>query len=269
MSYLNPSVPPASKYRKSGSSHLASSGFGVSSLADYAQTDPRLFEASSFSNTSPTEFGLQANKSIPYHFSATTNDISKLSPGALMFAFRTARIFGIKPPEHSRYVEDLIGLNKWLQDNSDHKDLSSIEQVMDQITFMGVLKSQITNNLRERNGVTFVMNCIVGQRASVVNVWGPDAREGTPLYFIVKKVQKGSKAKPVWQFVPYASLKRPCPPISALMSDDFKDLGQTIFVGTAMSTPTAYAEGNENILDSPNAGRLACYAGGVDVCVGV
>ena len=272
MSYLNPSVPNASKYRKSGSAHFAQSGFAVSSLDDYAQTDPKFFQSTSFSDTSPTEFGLEANKSIPYHISAITNNQGQLSPGALMFAFRSARGFGMTVPDGARYVDDLIGLNGWLEMNSHRKELASVDAVVKQFTFMGVLQSQITNQLRKRNDDTFIMNNVVAMRASVVNVWGTEAREGSPLYLIVKKVRTRDN-KLVWRFVPYAHLQQTYPPLSALLcgvkEGETPELGHAIFIGTAMSTPTAFAEGNEDILNSPNAARLAVYAGGIDVCIAV
>ena len=41
--------------------------------------------------TTPTEFGLQPNKSIPYHYSCKSFDDTRFSPGALTFAIKTPR----------------------------------------------------------------------------------------------------------------------------------------------------------------------------------
>jgi hypothetical protein len=272
--YLQPSIPAATAYGSIGAKTFAQSGFSVSSLDAYSQGDPRFFNATTFSNTSPTEFGLQANKSIPYHFSCKADDLNKFSPGALMFTIRSHRAFGISCPENSRVVDDLIGINKWLHDLAPRYAhlLKTTMDVMGEIKFMGALKSQITDQLRERNLGTFVMNCVVAQRASVVNVWGNNAREGTPLYIIIKKVKLANRTDMVWRLCPYADMQTPAPPLKQLVYSDGGDVfgvGEAIFIGTAMSTPTAYVEGNENILDSTNASRLACYAGGVDVCIGV
>ena len=155
-----------------------------------------------------------------------------------------------------------------------NKHLKTAADVIQEISFLGVLKTKVSESHRERHLGTFVLNNVVGGRASVVNVWGNSAREGTPLFVIVKKVQKDYGKRWVWRLCPYANMQNDIPLLKDLTyqsasDSDHKELGQTIFIGTSMSTPTAYVEGNETLIESKNAERLSCYSGGVDVCVGV
>ena len=64
---------------------------------------------------------------------------------------------------------------------------------------------------------------------------------------IVKKTPKDWGQKWVWQLCPYASMQNDNPNLKDLVYQDHAEgdqkLGQTIFIGTSMSTPTAYVEG--------------------------
>ena len=92
---------------------------------------------------------------------------------------------------------------------------------------------------------------------------------------IVKKVQKNFGKDWVWRLTPYASMQQDTPPLRDLIyqdtasNDPQQKMGGHMFIGTSMSTPNAYVEGNETIIESKNSERLSCYSGGVDVCVGV
>jgi hypothetical protein len=263
---LVPSTPAAKLFAPLGSSAFGGNGFSLDSHKP--TNNPNFISPSTFSNAAPTEFGMQTNKSIPYHFSAKSADPNKFSPGALLFSWRSPRRFGLQCPDKSRYVEDLIEVNKWLKSNAAQK-MQTAHDVCEEIQFVGVLKGAITANSRERSLGTCVMNTVVGQRASAVNVWGSTVREGTSLYFIVKKVSEGTNC--FWKFQPHAG---DYPGLSELICTDPSTnetvVGTTVFVGTAMSTPTACAEGCEALIDDPcRSQRLACYAGGVDVCIGV
>ena len=86
-------------------------------------------------------------------------------------------------------------------------------------------------------------------------------------------MQQDYGQKWVWQLCPYASMQNDAPTLKDLLYQDHaagsQKLGGIIFVGTSMSTPTAFVEGNEKIIETKNADKLSCYAGGVDVCMGV
>jgi hypothetical protein len=278
--YVSPSVPAANTMLGMGSSRFNSNGFGLSNGADAIGSNPNFLSPSTFSNTTPTEFGLQPNKSVPYHYSCKSFDDTRFSPGALMFAIKNPRRFNLSCPNESRRVEDLIELNAWLATLPEtHRrqgagaGLDTAQHVVREIKFLGVLKTKVSDSHRERHLGTYVANNVVGGRASVVNVWGNSAREGTPLYMIVKKVPKEYGQKWVWQLCPYANMQHDAPPLNELLYRDEaagpEKLGTTIFIGTSMSTPTAFVEGNETLIESKNAERLSCYSGGVDVCVGV
>jgi len=273
--YVAPSAPMANQMIGMGSGVLNRNGFGLTNGVEAIEQNPNFLSTSTFSNTNPTEFGLEPNKSIPYHYSCKSLDESRFSPGALMFSIKNPRRFGLGCPNGSRRVEDLIELNSWLASPEMHenKQLLTADAFIKEIKCLGVLKTKISDSHRERHLGTFVLNNVVGGRASVVNVWGNSAREGTPLYMIVKKVQREYGQKWVWQLCPYASMQNEAPTLKDLLYQDHaggaQKLGGTIFVGTSMSTPTAFVEGNEKIIESKNADKLSCYAGGVDVCMGV
>lgn len=257
---------------------LAAATFGQTGLSlvshDPVQNVSGFPSPTTFSNATPTEFGQQTNKSIVYHYSTKSQNPDVLGPGALIFSFRNPRCFGLHCPDRSKYVADLIEINRWFveMEKPEHRmtrdaHLDTPEKVLSQINFMGVLKGAITGSSRERHLGTCVLNNVVGERASTINVWRHGAKEGMPLHVIlIKAVSQGVRA---WKFVPYAGYG---PPVSALQYEDGGKwcVGGSIFIGTAISSPTACAEGNENLLDDPKRSlRLASYAGGVDVCVGV
>ena len=266
------STPPATSFAP-----LSSSTFGQAGLTlvshDPIKSVSGFPSPTTFSNATPSEFGQQTNKSLVYHYSTKSTNPDVLGPGALIFMYRNPRCFGLTCPDRSQYVADLIELNQrfeMMAQTDKHKQLfPSAESVLNEISFLGVLKGAITGSSRERHLGTCVLNNVVGERASTVNVWTNGAREGVPLYIILTKAKAAKTNSLVWKFVPYAGHG---PPLSALMytEDEKTHVGGAIFIGTAMSSPTACAEGNENLLDDHKRSmRLASYAGGVDVCVGV
>jgi hypothetical protein len=119
--YVAPSVPMANRMIGEDSRRFNSNGFGLANGAEAIQSNPNFLSSSTFSNTTPTEFGLQPNKSVPYHYSCKSLDESRFSPGALMFSIKNPRRFGLSCPEGSRRVEVLIELNAWLDNISDPK----------------------------------------------------------------------------------------------------------------------------------------------------
>jgi hypothetical protein len=155
--YVSPSVPAANTMLGMGSSRFNSNGFGLTNGADAIGSNPNFLSPSTFSNTTPTEFGLQPNKSIPYHYSCKSVDESRFSPGALMFAIRNPRKFQLSCPEGSRRVEDLIELNAWLARLESYKDLDTVETVLQTIKLIGVLKTKISESQRERQLGSFVL----------------------------------------------------------------------------------------------------------------
>jgi hypothetical protein len=242
--YVAPSVPMANRMIGEDSRRFNSNGFGLANGAEAIQSNPNFLSSSTFSNTTPTEFGLQPNKSVPYHYSCKSLDESRFSPGALMFSIKNPRRFGLSCPEGSRRVEDLIELNAWLDKIGDPKHeahaagtkhLKTAADVIKEINFLGVLKTKISESHRERHLGTFVLNNVVGGRASVVNVWGNSAREGTPLFMIVKKVQKDYGKRWVWRLCPYANMQNDIPLLKDLTyqsaaDSECKELGRTIFI---------------------------------------
>ena len=266
---LQPSTPAATAYRP-----LALSAFENTNLTFVSHkpvtSAPDFGVPTTFSDATPTEWGQQTNKSIVYHYSAKAKDLSQYAPGAVIFMFRSPRLLGLECPDRSKRVADIFKLNAWFKEiseghgNKKYADLLlTSEQVMSHISFAGVLKNTITNSSRERNLGTSVMNNVVGERASTVNLWGNAAREGTPLYLLL--IRKDG----AWKFVPYAGHG---PPLKALMYEEKGSLrvGDSIFVGTAISSPTVTVEGNQNILEDPErAKRLQAWVGGVDICIGV
>jgi len=274
--FLTPSQPAAILGAGLGKRKFGDNGFDIANGAgaDGLKANPGFAIPATFGNATPTEFGLQPNKSIPYHYSCKSNDERQFSPGALMFSIQRPRPYSNLPcPEGSRRVEDLIALNAWLATlGENHIKLQTAADVLREIKFVGVLKTKINESQRERQLGTFVLNNVVGGRASVVNVWGNQAREGTPLLIIVKKV-RNEDGKWVWRFCPYASMQNDQPSMAHMTYRDTANgcskLAKVIRIGTSMSTPTAFVDGNELLFDSKNADRLSCYSGGVDVCVGV
>jgi hypothetical protein len=276
--YVTPSVPAANTMLSTGQGRMGSNGFGVANGAEAIQSNPNFLSASTFSNTTPTEIGLQPNKSIPYHYSCKATDESRFSPGALMFNIKNPNRYRnpkLPCPQGSRRVEDLIELNTWLAglDDDDNAKLPEAADVLKEIKFLGVLKTKISESQRERQLGTFVLNNVVAGRASVVNVWGNAAREATPLYMIIKKVRKNNGQKWVWNFQPYASMQNIHPQSSDMLyldkANGNQKFGELMKIGTSMSTPTAHVEGNESLIESTLADRLSMYSGGVDVCIGV
>jgi hypothetical protein len=172
-SYVSPSVPAASSMLGMGSGRFNSNGFGLTNGPDAIGSNPNFMSPSTFSNTTPTEFGLQPNKSVPYHYSCKSADETRFSPGALMFSIKNPRRFNLTCPNQSRRVEDLIELNAWLEspEMMNSKHLVTTEDVIREIKFLGVLKTKVSESQRERHLGTFVLNNVVGGRASVVNVW--------------------------------------------------------------------------------------------------
>ena len=166
-------APAATTMLGMGSSRLNSNGFGLANGGDAIESNPRFLPTSTFSSATPTEIGLEANKSVPYHYSCKAADESRFEPGALMFAIKNPRRFSLSCPNESRRVEDLIELNRWMAspDMRDHKALQTIQDVIREIKFLGVLKTKVSESQRERHLGTFVLNNVVGGCASVVNVW--------------------------------------------------------------------------------------------------
>ena len=77
-SYVSPSVPAASSMLGMGSGRFNSNGFGLTNGPDAIGSNPNFMSPSTFSNTTPTEFGLQPNKSVPYHYSCKSADETRL-----------------------------------------------------------------------------------------------------------------------------------------------------------------------------------------------
>jgi hypothetical protein len=232
-----------------------------------------------FNNATPTEFGMLTNKSIVYHFSTKSLNSNAFGPGSLMLMWRSPRLFDLECPEKSRRCGDIYDINAWLETMEDPEKkaaygryIDTADKILQEITVMGILRGAITASSRERATGTTILNNVVGQRASTVNLWGYKATEGVGLHLLLKRVQRGGGKSPVWKFIPYAGQG---PYLQDLLykndsGDIIQGLGGSVFIGTAMSSPTAYAEGSENIIDDPQRSeRLAGYAGGVDVCVGV
>ncbi len=245
-------------------------------------TNPGLIQNATFSNASPSEFGTWTNKSIVYHCSALIGDtirrgslpVAPYSPGALLFSWRSPRTLDFDEmgcPERSRRVMDLMDINKVMREKSaSFEKFKTSEELAQQISLVGVLKTSITDSARERSLGTSVINNVVGQRASVVNVWGYDLCEGMKTYVIVKKKKSTSDSeKDVWTLTPYVGSSIT---VDALEYEEggMTKIGTPIFIGTVMSPPSAHAEGCESLVDDPvRSTRIACYAGGVDVCLGV
>lgn len=270
---LVPSTPSATTFGP-----LASSAFGQTGLSlvthNPAQDVSGMPTQTTFRNATPTEFGQLTNKSIVYHYSTKSKDPNMYGPGALLFSWRAPRKFDMNCPDRSKCVADLFELNEWFRDmkqkpENKHKHdtlLATADKVLSEINFMGVLKGAITGSSRERHLGTCILNNVVGERASTVNVWGSSAKEGMPLYLILKK---DIHSKGAWKLVPYAGTGIP---VAELVFEEKGKLfiGGSMFIGTAISSPTACAEGNENLIEDPvRSRRLAGYAGGVDVCIGV
>jgi hypothetical protein len=221
-----------------------------------------------------SDYSQLTNKSIVYHFSSKSKNPGQYAPGALIFAFRSPRKFGLECHDKSKRVADLFELNEWFKEMAimpEHRVknalyLDTAEKVLQEVRFAGVLKGALTASSRERHLGTCIMNNVVGERASVVNVWGHDAKEGAGMYMIITK---DKKSKPAWRVIPHAG-KSPTACELKFIEDGQIKFGRAFFIGTAISTPTPCAEGNERLIDDPvRSRRLAGYAGGVDVCIGV
>lgn len=269
---LNATIPPATAYKP-----LALGTFGNSNLTLVSHkpisSAPDFRIPTSFSDATPTEWGQQTNKSIMYHYSAKANDLDQYGPGAVIFMFRSPRLLGLDCPDRSKRVADIFELNKWFAqieerpENHKYRDqLATVDDVLSHIKFAGVLKNAITNSTRERNLGTAVMNNVVGERASTVNLWGSAAREGTPLHVIIKREGKHK----AWKISPYAGHG---PSLKDLVYEDSQGrdrVGGSIYIGLAISSPTVNVEGNEDAFDnSEKSRRLQGWTGGVDVCLGV
>lgn len=269
---LNPSTPAATAFGP-----LAMSTFGNTNLTLVSHkpvsSPPDLNNIpTTFSNATPTEWGHQTNKSIMYHYSAKAKDLNQYGPGAILFMFRNPATFGLDCPDRSKRVADIFEINELFREwhkNGKHQrvngPLSSCENVMNEMSFLGVLKSSITGSTRERSLGTAIMNSVVGERASTVNLWGNAAREGVPLHLILKKDAIGA-----WKFVPYAGHGPPAAEVTYKDSNNEIKMSESFFVGTAISSPTISVDGEQNILDDPvRSNRLQGWTGGVDICVGV
>jgi hypothetical protein len=213
---------------------------------------------------------MMTNKSIVYHFSTKSSSNCNYGPGAVLFFWRTPRRFGLDSGgDRSKCVADIFEMNEWFKHietkgtEAQKGHIDSAEKVLHEISFVGVLKGAINGTSRERHNNTCIVNNVVGERASTVNLWGNRARPGTPLHLIVKKL------KGAWRLVPYAG---DGPPIAELAYEENGStrIGTSMYIGLAISSPTAHAEGNENLIDDAVRSRkLAAYAGGIDVCLGV
>jgi hypothetical protein len=209
--------------------------------------------SSMFSNASPTEIGLATNQSVPYHFSMKELGSNNLGPGAIVFGMNCsdARTFAEQCPDKSIMATDYRGANKWLSENyekvRDHDRPQSLFQIY------GAVKVKATStSSRFRSMGTSVINNVVGQRANVANVWGPNAQPGTQLFFVLKQ----DKIKKHWKFHPYGDQAHATPP-SSVVED-----GVCFFVGTAMSSPMTSIEG-------VYTGHTTLFTGGIDVCIGI
>jgi hypothetical protein len=277
---LKPSTPAAIQYAKLGPSAFESAGLKLVSH-DPTNRGFAMPMPMSFSNATPTEFGMLTNKSIVYHFSTKCDNADAFGPGSLMFMWRSPRLFDIPCPDKSKYTGDIFDVNAWLETMEDPKTnnkaaygkyIDTADKILQEITVMGVLRGAITGSSRERSTGTTILNNVVGQRASTVNLWGYKATEGVSLHLILKRFHREG-GKSVWKFVPFAGRG---PYLQDLLynvdgsKNSAQGLGGSLFIGTAMSSPTAFAEGSENIIDNlQRSQRLAGYAGGVDICVGV
>lgn len=275
---LKPSQPQALVHANSTSGIFGRTGLSLSKY-DSASTAPGLPFETSFNNASPTEFGMQTNKSIVYHFSARSQNVDMFGPGALLFSLRNPRRFDVKCHDRCRYVFDIFDLNEWfikMHTSVEMKTmyethLGDADQVVREIGFAGVLKSSITAGARERNTGSCVMNNVVGERASAVNLWGQSVRECAPLYMLITRMDsKTASERGAWQMTPHAG----CKPTSSMLAyngfNNKKCIGAYIFIGTAISPPTCYADGNADLINDPvRSKRLSAYAGGLDVCIGV
>lgn len=292
---LSVSAPPATLFGSLSSSAFGSTGVQLQGIQPIA-SNPGLIQNATFSNASPSEFGMQTNKSIVYHCSALLGDgtisagrhaVAPYSPGAILLSWRSARKFKIDEvgcPDRSRRVMDVMDINRVLREKSkEFTQITSARELVRELNFVGVLKASVTDSARERTLGTSVINNVVGQRASVVNVWGYDVSEGMRAYLVIKKKKtKTDGGIPVtaWHVTPYAGTALPIDALEYVDDDTYVDdagvtknktkIGDAIFVGTIMSPPTAHADGCANLLEDPvRSLRLACYAGGVDVCLGV
>ena len=285
---LRASAPPSTLFGTLSASAFGSTGVQLQGIQPVA-TNPGLIQNATFSNASPSEFGMQTNKSIVYHCSAMLGDGSvaagrhapaPYSPGAILLSWRSPRRFDFDTvgcPERARRVMDLMDVNRTLREHSQdfaNKGIDTAEKLARELNFVGVLKTSVTDSARERSLGTSVVNNVVGQRASVVNVWGYDVSEGMRAYLVIrKKTMKtdGGAVVHAWHVAPYAGTTLSMDALAYVDGDDDKlKIGHAVFVGTIMSPPTAHADGCANLLDDPvRSSRLACYAGGVEVCLGV
>jgi hypothetical protein len=276
---LRPSVPPTTLFAPLAASAFGSTGVELRAIAPQA-TDG-LIQNATFNNASPSQFGMQTNKSIVYHCSALIGEsasrgflpVAPYSPGALLFSWRSPRALDFDEtgcPERSRRVMDLMDVNKVMREKpASFEKFSTSEELARQLSFAGVLKTSITDSARERSLGTSIINNVVGQRASVVNVWGYDLCEGMKTYVIVKKKSTVDGANPVWTLTPYVGTFVTVEALEYQEGTETK-IGTPIFIGTVMSPPSVHAEGCESLIDDPvRSTRIACYAGGVDVCLGV
>lgn len=282
---LRAGASPATLFGSLAASAFGSTGVQLQSIQPVA-SNPGLIQNATFSNASPSEFGMQTNKSIVYHCSALLGDgtvsagrhaVAPYSPGALLLSWRSPRKFNFDEvgcPDRARRVMDVMDVNRVLREkNEKFAMITSAEQLARELNFVGVLKASITDSARERNLGTSVINNVVGHRASVVNVWGYDVSEGMRTYLVIKKRKTkkddGTTSVTAWHVAPYAGTTLPIDALEYVDDGKIK-IGEAIFVGTIMSPPTAHADGCANLMDDPvRSVRLACYAGGVDVCLGV
>ncbi|MBE35263.1 MAG: hypothetical protein CMI16_06875 [Opitutaceae bacterium] len=287
---LGVSAAPSSLFGTLSASVFGSTGVQLRGIEPVA-TNPGLIQNATFSNASPSEFGMQTNKSIVYHCSAMLGDKTvaaerhapvPYSPGAILLSWRSPRRFDFDTvgcPERARRVMDIMDVNRTLRENSEdfaNNGIDTAEKLARELNFVGVLKTSVTDSARERSLGTSVVNNVVGQRASVVNVWGYDVTEGMRAYLVIKKKTMktdGGTSVNAWYIAPHAGTTLSVDALTYVESSGKNakmKVGHAIFVGTIMSAPTAHADGCANLLDDPaRSSRLACYAGGVEVCLGV
>jgi hypothetical protein len=218
---------------------------------DIRLTPPNV--SSMFSNASPTEIGLATNQSVPYHFSMKELGSNRLGPGAIVFGMScaAARTFGEQCPDKSIMATDFRGANTWLSENSE-KIIRMGCDVQSLFRIYGAVKVKAAStSSRFQSMGTSVVNNVVGQRANVANVWGPEAHPGTQLFFVLKKTKNGH-----WKFSPYGDQAHATPPL-----DSVED-GACFFVGTAMSSPMTSIEG-------VYTAHTSTFVGGLDVCMGI
>jgi len=241
-----------------GQGALSQGSFNFSSISPATGFSAPGGIAADFLNANPTEIGLGANKSVPYHFLVKEAPLTLISNGAL--------VFGMQDNVHATLMlaRDLLMVNKYFETRSVKDELlhKTAEEVADLWRFIGVAKARMQGTARRGPG-TCLLNNTVGSRASAVNVWGENAQAGTQLYIVVKQLQDGT-----WKYFAHARPAEQYPSLACLRYRSKHsisyELGCAIHIGTAISAPTACVEGADyDFTVNP------FFAGGVDVAVRV